>query len=95
MAEHGRPYQLAPVYDMTPMAFAPSTGGDLPVRQLNLNISPEVPAQAWLRALPLAQEFVRRLSGCGMLSEGFSGPLKALRTHVEVAEQRISRLAPG
>lgn len=95
MAEHGRPYQLAPVYDMTPMAFAPNTGGDLPVRQLNPTISPEVPAEAWLRALPLAQEFVRRLRGCGTLSEDFSGPLEMLRAHVEVAEQRISRLAPS
>ena len=27
VSEHNRPYELAPAYDMTPMAFAPTSGG--------------------------------------------------------------------
>ncbi len=29
ISEHGRPYSIAPAYDMTPMAFAPRSGGGL------------------------------------------------------------------
>ena len=29
VAERGRPYNLAPAYDMTPMALAPRTGGGI------------------------------------------------------------------
>jgi hypothetical protein len=30
VSEHGRPYDIAPAYDMTPMTFAPRSGGGLP-----------------------------------------------------------------
>lgn len=30
ISEHGRPYSIAPAYDMTPMAFVSSSGGGLP-----------------------------------------------------------------
>lgn len=99
MAEHGRPYQLAPVYDMTPMAFAPTAAGDVPVRRLELVIGSQVAARTWRLALPLAQDFVGRLAGLGKggatggFSEGFAACVDALRAHVAQAEERIDRLA--
>lgn len=104
MAEHGRPYQLAPAYDMTPMAFAPTAGGDLPVRRLELSIGSQVPAHVWRQALPLARAFVGRLTGLapglvvpggadGGFSGGFSTCIDALGEHLALAEERIGRLA--
>lgn len=94
MSEQGRPYQLAPAYDMTPMAFAPTAGGDLPQRTLELNVGHQVPARAWLHALPLAQDFVQRLEKAEGLSGGFGPCLAALQSHVALAAERIGRLAP-
>ena len=93
MSDHGRPYQLAPAYDMTPMAFAPTAGGDLPQRALELNIGEQVSARVWIRALPMAREFVRRLSVADGLSTGFNQSIVALQGHVEAATERIERMA--
>lgn len=38
LSEGRRPYELAPAYDMTPMAFAPTAGGGLPDRTLELTV---------------------------------------------------------
>ena len=92
MAEHGRPYQMAPAYDMTCMAFAPTSGGDLPVRELPLHINHDVPAVAWQKALPMAVDFVERLRGSAALSAGFAPCLHALTTRMEAAALRIARL---
>ena len=89
----GRPYQLAPAYDMTPMAFAPTAGGDLVQRELVLNVGNDVPAQAWHQALPLAQEFVGRLRACDALSEGFQPCMALLTARMAEAGDRIARLA--
>ncbi|GKT21735.1 type II toxin-antitoxin system HipA family toxin YjjJ [Acidovorax sp. SUPP3334] len=94
MSEQGRPYRLAPAYDMTPMAFAPTAGGDLPQRKLALNVGQQVPARAWLQALPMAQEFVKRLPETKGFSGGFEPCLAALQSHVTLAAERIARLAP-
>lgn len=91
LSELGRPYQLAPAYDMTPMAFAPTAGGDLPQRPLTLIVGDQVPPRAWIQALPLAQEFIRRLQE-ESLSAGFAPCLEALQRHVALAAERIGRL---
>lgn len=93
ITEHGRPYQLAPAYDMTPMAFAPTAGGDLPLRSLDLTIGDQVSARTWHQALPLAQEFVRRLQDATGLSAGFAPCIAELQRHVALATERIGRLA--
>ncbi len=93
MAEHGRPYQLAPAYDMTCMAFAPTSGGDLPVRDLSLNINSEVPASAWQKALPMAMDFVERVRTSSALSAGFAVCMEALAARMDTAGSRIARLA--
>ncbi|WPB55264.1 type II toxin-antitoxin system HipA family toxin YjjJ [Xylophilus sp. GOD-11R] len=94
ISEHGRPYQLAPAYDMSPMAFAPTAGGDLVQRELGLTIGNEVPAAAWHRALSMAQAFVARLQACEGWSDGFRPCLTALEERMDEAATRIGRLAP-
>ncbi|MEF7613829.1 type II toxin-antitoxin system HipA family toxin YjjJ [Aquincola sp. MAHUQ-54] len=93
MSEHGRPYQLAPAYDMTCMAFAPTAGGDLPLREWPLAVSSDVPAPAWHRALAMARDFLARLQRCSDLSEGFQPCVAALATRIAQAGDRIARLA--
>jgi hypothetical protein len=93
MSEQGCPYQLAPAYDMTCMAFAPTSGGDLPVRELSLSINSEVPAPAWQKALLMATDFVERLRAHSALSAGFAVCLDALVARMETARSRIARLA--
>ena len=93
MSEAGRPYSLAPAYDMTPMVFAPTTGGDIPVRELQLNIGDQVSPRHWHQALAMAQEFVRRLQNTARLSEAFAPCFAQLQQHVTIATERIGRLA--
>ncbi len=90
--EHGPPYALAPAYDMTPMVFAPTAGGDLPERPLDPAIGDLVPAATWRQALALAQQFMQRLDG-QPLSRGFAPCMAALQSHLALAAQRIGRLA--
>ena len=93
MAENGRPYALAPAYDMTPMAFAPLSGGGLPLTLAEPIIAAQVPAAIWQRALPLAQAFVAQLQASPDFSAGFAPCIVALQGHVQTAAQRIDRLA--
>lgn len=92
MAEQGRPYQIAPAYDMTCMAFAPTSGGGLPVRELTLNINNDVSNAAWQTALPMAKDFADRMRNSDALSTGFSECLATLVSRIDVAESRIARL---
>ncbi|WP_313315471.1 type II toxin-antitoxin system HipA family toxin YjjJ [Pulveribacter sp.] len=93
VSEHGRPYQLAPAYDMTPMAFAPTAGGEVLARTLSLQVSDQVPGEVWRQALPLAQDYVARMQGERALSDAFAPCMEQLQLHVSGAAQRIARLA--
>ena len=99
-AAGAQPYQLAPAYDMLPMAFAPRSGGGLPGAQAGdlaaPSIGSQVPAAAWQQALPMAERYVADLqatleSGC--FSAGFSVCVAVLTQHVNEARWRIERLA--
>lgn len=59
--EHGRPYELAPVYDMLPMHYAPKSTGDLPSEPYEIKAEPNVPAMYWELAYPAAIKFWQRL----------------------------------
>lgn len=93
LSEGRRPYELAPAYDMTPMAFAPTAGGGLPDRTLGLTVGEQVSAAAWKEALGMAQVFVRRVEGEDEFSVGFDACKAELLRHVAVAAGRIERLA--
>lgn len=92
LSEGRRPYELAPAYDMTPMAFAPTAGGGLPDRTLELTVGEQVSAAAWKEALAMAQVFVRRVEGEDEFSAGFDACQAELERHVTVAAERIGRL---
>lgn len=93
MSEQGRPYRLAPAYDMTCMAFAPTSGGELARRELPLSISSEVPAAAWQQALVMACDFLQRLRRTEALSAGFKPCVEALDARLAEAGRRIGRLS--
>src|SRR5690606_24919640 len=85
MSEQGRPYQLAPAYDMTPMAFAPTAGGEVSARALSLQVSDQVPGEVWRQALPVAQHYVARLQAEQALSDAFAPCIEQLHAHVDGA----------
>ena len=92
VSEQGRPYLLAPAYDMTSMAFAPTAGGEVLTKPLALRVGDQVPAQAWRAALPLAQDWLARLQRTSALSDAFSGCTEQLRAHLAGAAQAVARL---
>ena len=92
LSEGRGPYELAPAYDMTPMAFAPTAGGGLTIRALELTVGEQVSAAAWKEALAMAQVFVRRLEDEEGLSAGFDACKAELLRHVRVAAERVGRL---
>lgn len=91
-SDQGRPYRLAPAYDMTAMAFAPRSGGGLPDTVPELALHGDVPATTWRQALALAQQWLQR-ARAGHFSTRFQPCLAALEAHVATAAQRIARLA--
>ena len=93
LSEGHRPYELAPAYDMTPMAFAPTAGGGLPNRTLELTVGEQVSAVVWKEALGIAQVFVGRLEDEDEFSSGFDACKAELVRHLTVAKERIGRLA--
>lgn len=92
VSEHGRPYELAPAYDMTPMAFAPSRAGGLPDMLAEANLHASVANETWRRAEMLASAFLDRLRNTPGLSHRFQPCLAALERHLSVARARIERM---
>lgn len=93
VADHGRPYALAPAYDMTPMAFQPRSGGGLadtlPSPQ---PLSSEVPNETWRQALVLAREFHHQLQSSTRFSERFSPCIASIGEHITKLASMIDRL---
>jgi hypothetical protein len=92
IAEHGRPYDIAPAYDMSPMAFSPRSGGGLPDTLAEARIHADVSNTTWRRAEELARKFLVRVRARREFSGRFGPCIVALERHVEVAGQRIRRL---
>lgn len=91
-SSHGRPYQLAPAYDILPMGFAPIAGGAI-VNALRPASLPEVISRdIWQEALGLAENCFVIASRCGRFSANFAPCLEALRHHLDEASSRIARL---
>lgn len=63
--------QLAPVYDMLPMLFAPATGGMVVERKLNLVPPTSALLPCWNQALQCARDYWNAVSRDGRVSEGF------------------------
>lgn len=91
-SEHGRPYGLAPAYDMLPMAFAPRSGGGLPDMLAPANLRACVDAETWDRALELADDFLDRIRHESGFSNDFLACSDALVAHVNGARGKMQRL---
>lgn len=91
-SEHGRPYAIAPVYDMTPMAFAPRRGGGLPDSLAAPTIHASGANETWRRAEVLARAFLIRVMAAREFSHRFTPCITALERHVEAASAKIGRL---
>lgn len=92
VSEYGRPYQLAPAYDMLPMAFAPRSGGTLPDQLPSARLHPGIEPETWRQALSLADVFMGAMDGDSRLSENWGSCRNALTRHIEEARMKISRL---
>ena len=92
VTDSGRPYQLAPAYDMLPMAFAPRSSGELPHSLPAAGFDAQITNAQWRDALALAQAYLGRLTDEPGFNAGFGACLAALENHVQTAAERIGRL---
>ena len=92
ITDQDRPYALAPAYDMTPMAFAPRSGGSLPDTLPPADIHASVSNTIWRDAEELARDFVARVRATEGFSARFATCVDALVAHGETAGERIGRL---
>ena len=92
VTDSGRPYQLAPAYDMLPMAFAPRSSGELPATLPAVGFDSQISTALWHKALLLALAYLGRLNNEPGFSVGFGECLSALGRHLQMAGERIGRL---
>jgi serine/threonine protein kinase HipA of HipAB toxin-antitoxin module/DNA-binding transcriptional ArsR family regulator len=92
VSEHGRPYNLAPAYDMTPMSFSPRSGGGLRDMITEATIHSSVPNETWQHAEDLARFFLARIEAEDRFSRRFEPCIVALRQHIELASVKIKKL---
>ena len=95
LSGEGRPYRLAPAYDMLPMGFAPRSSGLVvdtlpPLSPLSLSAS--VDGAIWREALALAETFLARLRDCDGFSSRFAPCIAAISQRMDEAASRIARL---
>ncbi|MCK9387187.1 MAG: type II toxin-antitoxin system HipA family toxin YjjJ [Sulfuritalea sp.] len=92
VAEQGRPYDIAPAYDMTPMSFAPRSSGGIPDIISEATIHASVANETWRRAEQLARSFLDRIMAATGFSHRFGPCIAALEHHIETASTKIGRL---
>lgn len=92
ISDHGRPYHLAPAYDILPMGFAPKSGGEIVNTLRPATLLEVISRETWQEALELAENFFTLASNCSGFSTNFGPCLAALRSHLNDARSRISRL---
>lgn len=88
----GRPYELAPAYDMLPMAFAPQSSGFIPNTLRAPIPRAEVPPQTWVRALILAENFLQRMQADARFSAAWQPCTDALTQHLEQIRTMVQQL---
>jgi hypothetical protein len=93
VSEQGRPFHLAPAYDMTPMAFAPSSSGKFPSSMPATALHASVRNDHWRQAHAMAQSYLAALQGCKEFSADFEVCVNALSAHLGSASAQIARLA--
>jgi HipA-like C-terminal domain len=93
VSAHGRPYALAPAYDMLPMGFQPRSGGALTDTLNPATLHAVVGPLVWRRAHSLATAYLTRLKADDQFSERFAPCIDSLATHISVASMKVERLA--
>ncbi len=92
ISTQGRPYQLAPAYDVLPMGFAPKSSGELPNTLPPASLSPHVNGETWRQALQLAEVFFTKVSERDGFSASFSPCIEEMDRRMNEAASRIARL---
>ncbi|MHB0991938.1 MAG: type II toxin-antitoxin system HipA family toxin YjjJ [Burkholderiales bacterium] len=92
VSDHGRPYGIAPAYDMTPMTFAPRSGGGIPDIVPEAIIRPCVANETWRHAAELARRFLARITAATGFSHRFEPCIIAMNQHIATASSKIERL---
>jgi hypothetical protein len=76
---------------MLPMGFAPKSGGALVNTLRPATLIDAIAGETWHEALALAERFIR-WPAVAAFSANFAPCLAALRSHLDEARSRISRL---
>ncbi|TXI37175.1 MAG: hypothetical protein E6Q59_08235 [Nitrosomonas sp.] len=92
VSEQVHPYDIAPAYDMTPMAFAPRSGGGLQSTLSGANICAGVTNETWRYAEQLARVFLAQMKASTGFSHRFGTCITALENHIKTASAKIDRL---
>lgn len=92
MSEQSLPYQLTPAYDMTPMAFSPSSSGKLPSTVPAVTLHASVRNDYWRTALAMAQSYLSALQASPDFSAEFEVCIDALTAHLDSASAQVARL---
>lgn len=92
ISEHGRPYDIAPAYDMSPMCFAPRSGGGMANTIQKATIHSDVSNETWRQAEQLARTFLARIQRQSAFSRRFAPCLHSLTQHIEAASVQIAKL---
>ena len=81
--------RLAPAYDMSPMAYAPLPGGELPRREVTPPLPLPAQREVWQSACTAAIEFWQRAAGDRRISSGFQSVCEALQRQLMQIAQRL------
>lgn len=93
VSESGRPYALAPAYDMSPMCFAPRSGGGMADTIHDASIHADVSNENWRRAERLARAFLDRVrQPQTVFSRAFAPCVDSLARHINAASAQIAKL---
>lgn len=92
ISDHGRPYSLAPAYDMLPMGFAPKSGGALPSELSDITLHADIAPETWQAASRVARLYLDRLRHESGFSAEFQPCIDALARHIETVSAKIARL---
>lgn len=71
LLDSNRPLSLAPTYDMLPMLYRPTEGGEVVERRFDAALPPPRERGAWMTAAAMAVEYWERVAEDGFVSEGF------------------------
>jgi DNA-binding transcriptional ArsR family regulator len=88
-----RPVDLAPLYDMLPMAFAPANSGNMRQDALEIGLSNEVSGAIWRQAELMALEFWQRTAQHPQIGKPFRTIATQMHGQLQTLNERIQRLA--